>query len=274
MKIGKMLRINSSLINENFYLNVFGSTWDLEIIYMVIILPLSIVGSCLNLLSIFIISKIKKTNNQLIYNYLLIYCINNVFVTILLIPSFYYFTPRIIGLRLDLFAKIYNSYISNYLIPVFFVFGNLMDILICFDRLTLFNINSSRIVQKQLYSYLMSLLLFVISLAMNVLIALRVRLLNDDEVESNFNRSINKSIIFLINGRGVFATNFAVTGTYMFLRDILIFVIQTIVSIILIKKVRQYIRTTIANLRNQNRSLKTTSSSNHTKSNYKGTKNN
>ena len=179
-----MLRLNSSLIDENFYLNVFGMTLDLEIIYMTIILPLSITGTILNLLSIFVIGKIKKTNIQLIYNYLIIYCINNACVTILNIPSFYYFTPRLIGLKLDLFAKIYNSYISNYLTPVFFAFGNLMDILICYDRLTIFNINSSRNTsRKHLYSYLVSILLFVVSLAINVLTVLRVRVLSDEELK-------------------------------------------------------------------------------------------
>ena len=231
-------------------------TLDLEIIYMTIILPLSITGTILNLLSIFVIRKIKKTNSQLIYNYLIIYCINNACVTILNIPSFYYFTPRIIGLKLDLFAKIYNSYISNYLAPVFFAFGNLMDILICYDRLTIFNINSSRNTsRKHLYSYLVSILLFVISLVINVLTVLRVRILSDEELEKNLMISINKSTMFFINGRGVFANNFTVIGTFLVLRDILIFVIQTTISILLITKVKKYIRTTIENLRNNSSNM-------------------
>jgi hypothetical protein len=234
-----MLRINSLLINENFYLNVFGSTWSLEIIYLAIILPLSIIGFFLNILSIFIIVKIKKNNINIIYNYFAIYCINSTLMMILVGPSFYYFTPRIIGLRLDLFAKIFNSYMANLFVPASFLFGRLFDILICYDRLTLFkpNIKSA---SKPIFSYIISFFISVICLTINLLSFLRIRIASDEEIEINLMRCINKTSIFYLNGRGIFGNNFIVIGSLLFFRDILTLFLEISISILLVIKFKQY----------------------------------
>jgi len=266
-----MLRINTSVItSEYFYLNVFGSTWVLEMIYLAIILPLAIIGFFLNILSIIIIIKIKKNNSNIIYNYFAIYCVNSTLMMILIGPSFYYFTPRIIGLRLDLFAKIFNSYMANFFAPTLSLFGHLFDILICYDRLTIFKpyLKSS---QKPLFSYMISIIIYVFCLAINVLSFLRIRMVSDEEVETNLMRSINKTIIFYINGRGIFSNNLFVTGSLLFFRDILTLFLEISISILLLIKVREYIKTAITSATSQsyiyNQHVQVASSSNNTTSN-------
>ena len=241
-----MLNFNSSLINEHFLLNVFGVTWNLEIIYLLIILPLSIFGFFLNILSVFIIQKIKKNNIHMIYNYLAIYCINSTFIMIVMMPSFYYFTPRIIGFRTDLFAKIFNCFFANFFGTTFFLFGNLMDILICYDRLTIFKIKLKSS-EKYMNPYLIIIGLYIICFGINVLSLLRVRIASDEEVAINLMRSINTTTIFYLNGRGIFSTNVFAFASYLFCRDILTLILEISISIVLVINVREYIKNSSVN---------------------------
>ena len=238
--------MNSSLINDYFYSNIFGTTFAIEIIYFAILLPLCIVGFFLNTLSVYVIHKVKQKNVNIIYKYLMVYCLNSTFVMILGLPSFYYFTPQIIGFKTDLFAKIINYYLSNYFGPSFYLFGNLMDILICYDRLTIFKIKLKSS-EKYMNPYLIIIGLYIICFGINVLSLLRVRIASDEEVAINLMRSINTTTIFYLNGRGIFSTNVFAFASYLFCRDILTLILEISISIVLVINVREYIKNSSVN---------------------------
>ena len=125
-------------IDENFYLKI-GSTWTLDTIYLAIISPLGFIGFLLNMICFLTLVKINiKTNDIKLYEYLKVYSLNSALICLILGFSFTTLSPRYFTYFYNPFVKFYICYIFGYIIVSLSFCNNLLDILITFDRISIF----------------------------------------------------------------------------------------------------------------------------------------
>lgn len=112
---------NEDQINEPFLIS--GSYLPIDSIYLFFISPLSFIGLILNMLSFYVIVKIN-IKNIMIYKYLKVYCINSGVICLISSLSFYVYSPRLVGIYLDLFARVLKVIKFYYIIFIYFIIYN------------------------------------------------------------------------------------------------------------------------------------------------------
>ena len=219
-----------SIINDNFYVRM-GSTWILDSIYLFFIMPLGLIGLVLNTFSLYVILKINI--NIPIYRYLKIYCLNSSLICFLAIFSFYgNFTIRFTGIKTDLFARIYRCFIVNYVATSLYFYGNMLDIVIVIDRLSIF-VNFFKKLSK-INPLNISIFLAIICFTINLPTFFRFRLKSDEEILYDFTESsINSSYLaFGICGSWYLHDNIIIVGLNIIGRDLLTLFLEIIFSIL------------------------------------------
>ena len=89
-------------LSESFYLKI-GSTWTFDSIYIHFISPLSFIAMILNMLSLFIITKIRIKNATVnFYEYLKVNLINGIVMCLIGGFVFVGYSPRYFPLSLSL----------------------------------------------------------------------------------------------------------------------------------------------------------------------------
>ena len=242
--------MNSSLNFE--LLTEYGSTWVTDGIYLFLISPLCIIGFVLNMLSLFIIFRIKKNNSSVLYPYLKVYCINSSFLCLIASFSFLVYSSRFVGHFLNYYASIYKCIIGSYVATSLYFFGNILDILICVERLSIF-ITRLKII-KSINPYLTSLILFVTCCFINLPTCLRTKVKENEIIQKELIHSLNNSVPYSICGSGPLASNIILNGINMIIRDFLTLIVEIGASIYVIIKYKQH--------KNLKRSLKLNNTTN------------
>lgn len=125
-------------LSESFYLKI-GSTWTFDSIYIHFISPLSFIAMILNMLSLFIITKIRIKNATVnFYEYLKVNLINGIVMCLIGGFVFVGYSPRYFPLSLSLIGRVYRCFIFNVLASSFYLFANMINLLILLDRLSIF----------------------------------------------------------------------------------------------------------------------------------------
>ena len=126
------------IFSEKFYLKI-GSTWTFDSIYLFVISPVCFIGILLNLFSIMVINKIKVRNkNKNLYTFLTIYLINSSILCFITVFSFFTYSPRYFDFALSYSARIYRCIIYNSIATLLYFYSNILDLLILFERFTIF----------------------------------------------------------------------------------------------------------------------------------------
>ena len=134
-------KMNSNLSNKSeiffpidFWYNKFGSSMLLDSLHLYALLPLSLIGAVLNLLSFSILSQITFSN-IVFYNYMRVYTFNSMLVNMILALFFWPNTLRTFSFSNTYAAAFYKSFIYVPFINATVLFGSLIDILISLERL-------------------------------------------------------------------------------------------------------------------------------------------
>ena len=250
----------SSMITDEILINVFGSTWFFDSIFVFVLTPSCFFGIILNMLSIFIFYKTihKQT---LLYKYLIIYSINNEFICLILFFAFYVYSPRYVGLRFDYFARFFSCILANSILAPIYLFGNLLDILINIDRLSIFNVLFKKLAKININIIITGSIL--LSIIINIPSILRTYMMNDMEAIDGAIKILheNKSDIKYC-GDGLLSTNFYLVGLNIFIRDILSLILEIGLSVSVLIYFRNYklkkIKLTQENAANAKNDLKLT----------------
>ena len=244
-------------INDKF-LRLYGSTLEIDGIFLFAVSPTAMIGLLLNILSIIVIYKIKTKKSSVIFKYLKIYCINSILVCLLASPSFYVYSPRFVGLKIDEWARFYKCYGGSYIAPTFYLFGNFLDIIISTDRLSIFMPKFKYFLYFN--PYINCIILFFTCCIINVPTALRIYLKNDNEINDDLLSSITNSTSFSMCGAGLFSKNIIMVGLNIFLRDIVTLILEITLSILVIIKHKRFqsLKSKLKNRNNniQNKSIK------------------
>ena len=222
---------NSSIqiIDDNFYVQM-GSTWILDSIYLIVIIPLGVIGLISNIFNFYVIFRINV--NISTYKYLKVYCLNSSLIGFISIFTFYgNFTIRFTGIKTDLFARIYRCFIVNYVATSLYFYGNMLDIVIVIDRLSIF-VNFFKKLSK-INPLNISMFLAIICFTINLPTFFRFRLKSDEEILYDFTESsINSSYLaFGICGSWYLHDNIIIVGLNIIGRDLLTLCLEIIFSI-------------------------------------------
>jgi hypothetical protein len=225
------------MLNDTFF-RKFGSTWELDGIYLFLVTPTGTVGLLLNLISFIVIYKIKTKQKNVIYNHLKIYCINSFLVCLIASDSFYVYAPRYVGLLIDRWARLFKCYGMIYLALTFYLFGNLLDIVISIDRLSIFISKLKHFNHPN--PYITCLILFASSCLINIPTALSVYFKDDQEINNDLLISVANDTDFSVCGSGILFGNAIFIGVNIFFRDIVTLILEIIFSILILLNYKRF----------------------------------
>ena len=126
-------------LSQLFYLSI-GSTWTFDSVYLFFVSPMAFISFILNLFCIYVVNKIKlKSNNHKnLYTYFKINLINSSVLSFIVIFSFISYSPRYFQFALSYLARIYRCHIANSVATTLYFYSNIFDLIITFERLSIF----------------------------------------------------------------------------------------------------------------------------------------
>ena len=220
-----------------YWLEKYGNSWIIDVLYIALLCPLSVVGVFLNILSFKIFSS-KGSSKKNLNKYFKVYTISSI-----VICTFFSFNFLVRATTILEFA---NSYAARFistriLFPIFailYFYLSLLDIVISLERISHF-----LIILKNLRSYnpyKVCFLLFLVSLAINLTYtfvyypgSVDVKLANNTNYTIYYNAltSYGKSKIGQLNIIAVYFT-----------RDVVILLVVIVLNILSIVLLRRYLR--------------------------------
>ena len=145
-------------------LKLFGSSWTLDVLIVYINTPVCLFGIFSNIVCYFILRK-KAFHSALIFKYLRINVLNSIFVSIVLSTSLLG-TYRIFSFTNTYASFFYSAYFYGFLLPMSYLYGNLLDICTILERIA-FSTKTSLLVKFIKEKYV-PLLLLAISVIINL----------------------------------------------------------------------------------------------------------
>ena len=229
--------------DEKFYLTI-GSTWVFDSFYLFLISPFGFVNVLLNILTFYILCKIKPNQkNKYLFFYLKIYVFNIALTSIFGILMFYTYSPRYFSFSLDYFARILRCYIYTSLLTSMYFFSNILDIFITFERLSLLILSRKNPIFK-ISPYITILIGLLFCILINSPSFLWNYILSDDEFYSKAKDTTNLDS-FSYCGRTDFIQSSlgGLLSTLMiFIRDILTLIIEIIINIVSIVYYKNFLK--------------------------------
>jgi len=150
---------NISYLNSLLLANI-RSTYLTDALYLYLMVPMAIIGTILNIINIFILTK-KTFSNINIYKIMIVYSLNSFIISFITIFSGLFFNPHILFyLSISEIGRIYTCYISTLVIPSFYFYGNCLDILMNLDRALSFSNKYQKL--KQTSPYLICFIVLII----------------------------------------------------------------------------------------------------------------
>jgi hypothetical protein len=152
---------NATANSRLMFLSNVRSSWLQEIFTLCLIVPMGLIGTVLNLMSLSIFFK-KSIRKIALFKYLIILSLVNSTIAFFLIFFFYYTYNIFYELALSINGRIFVSIGINDIILYFFFLGNLIEIMINIERALYFIEGYQKI--KKISPYLISFFILVISL--------------------------------------------------------------------------------------------------------------
>lgn len=212
---------NSS--SEELYLRL-GSTWFIDSIYLFIIPVFSFIGFLLNFSCYFAFISYIDVDNSRLHKYLTIYSFNSSILCLIHVFTFLTFSPRYFQHSFWYFTKFYRCKVLAYFSICLCFFGNILDIVIAFDRLSSFlsarinKLNSAKPLKE-------CFLIFIVSLIINIPILFSLKIMGNDEL-------FNPNAVHFC-GQTDFAqskTGMIVNMILIIFRDILTLIVETFLT--------------------------------------------
>lgn len=225
----KIMNISSltQLHTEKFFLKL-SLSWTIDALYAYLQAPFSLIGLIVNIICTIVMARIKIQQTKL-YDYLTIYSFNSGLMSFLGIFSFTGFSPRLdMTIFTSIIGRIDKCFIITFICLVFYFFGNLLDILIALDRLSIF-IKEFKILSK-FKPYALCSWLLAFSFVINLPNLFTYYIRNDDEFFKDL-YDMNNTNVFNYCGRTEFAktlTSAIISIIQVLIRDIITLILEII----------------------------------------------
>ena len=156
---------NLSYLNSLLLANI-RSTYLTDALYLYLMVPMAIIGTFLNMINIFILTK-KTFTNINIYKIMIVYSLNSFIISFITIFSGLLFNPHILfDLSISEIGRIYTCYISTLIIPMFYFYGNCLDILMNLERALSFSSKYQKL--KQTSPYLICFIVLIVCIIIHL----------------------------------------------------------------------------------------------------------
>lgn len=242
--------ISVYLNNETFLDNVTSSIF-INGIFMFLTFPLGIIGFILNILSFIILLKIqiKKTH---LYGYLKVYTILSSFNGLISGLLFTSASPRFYPYMLSYFSRLIRSILAIYVLTSIYFITNILDILIAFERLSIF-IRKFHIINK-INPYLVSIIIIIFSFVFDLPIFFSYYIKSEQEIL--YDLKTNFSSYAYIGRTSFFYSrlNFYLIIIQILIRDFATLLIEIILSCLGIYYHQNYLQKSIQFSQNQTNS--------------------
>lgn len=153
-------------LKQIFLANLLTASFGGGTISTYVIVPMSILGTLFNVISLLIFFK-KSFRSIALFKYMQVYTATSLVITSSLIFGFYFNVTQLYEIATSYSARIYKCLIiPSYVVTFFFFYGNVMDILINVERALNFSNRFPRF--KKMSPYVTSSIALVICLIMNL----------------------------------------------------------------------------------------------------------
>ena len=157
--------INISYLNSLLLANI-RSTLLIDSLSLYLIVPIGIISTFLNTITILILLN-KKFNNINIFKLMKVYSLISCIISFIMIFSGLLFTPHILfDLSISKFARIYTCNIVSWILVSLFSYGNCLDILMNLERALSFSNKYHKI--KQISPYLICFIVFITCIIIHI----------------------------------------------------------------------------------------------------------
>lgn len=204
-----------------------GSSWLIDSIYLFIITPFGIIGCVLNLFSLFILDKITITQTKL-YKYLSFHSLNGSILCLVFSFIFVSLSPRYYPYFTSYFSRFHRAFIFSGVHTCLYFIGNLLDLIIALDRLSIF-IKSLKPIAR-LNPYIVCLTVVIISTLTNLPVYYSYYVKEDEEFYNDIKYNIST---FTYSGRTRFFNSQIgnlITFIQIVIRDILTLIMEIVIS--------------------------------------------
>lgn len=128
--------------------------------------------------------------------------------------------------------------IGSYVALSFYLFGNILDVLISIERLSMFSIRFKKL--EKLNPFLTAIVTFTTCYVINMPIAFRTYIKGDDEIKYDLVFSLKNGTPFYICGNGILHDSSILIGLNLILRDIMPLIMEILFSILIIIKFKRF----------------------------------
>jgi hypothetical protein len=178
-KIISISKMSSNDLKEIF-LSKIGSTLLYDSLYLFLIVPMSVIGTILNIISLIIFFR-KNMRNLSFYKYYQIYAINSLILSFTLSLNFLHSPRFFFDLSISRAARIFKCLIElSYVLPLALFYSNAMNILLNIERATCFTTKFKYF--KNTSPYLICFWLLLICTIVNMPAYFLIRPASDKEI--------------------------------------------------------------------------------------------
>ena len=227
---------NITYYSIDIWLKKFGSFYEIDILYVYVLIPLASLSFAFNLTS-FIVLLNSSFSISAFYRYMWLYSLNSALLSLLIITTFINTTHRIFSFTNTYPALIYGTYFKEPLQTALYLYSSFLEICIVINKSLYFfpkRLNKTKYFENKKY--------FIILFALSIIVSLPMFFILEPtytDVE------LGKDEWFRIYTFGI--TNFsytlagkAVSYLLYFIRDIFALIVKLVLNIMTVVLVKQY----------------------------------
>ena len=236
-----LIESNSTLLNR-FYSNI-ESTWLNDTIYLTLT-PINIISLIMNSICYLVFRQINEKTTQL-YHYFRVYSLNTCLMSFIGVFASFPFAHQYFKLTGNYYISIYKCIILQYVCVNFYFFGNVLDVLICLERLSNFIKSYKKYLQRFVSSpYLIVTGAFIFCIIVNLSLYFWFLPKTEDEFYRNALNLDNQTRFthcirtnFLDTTHGLILSIISI-----FIRDALTFILEITLSILMIIHLNSFLK--------------------------------
>jgi len=190
------------------------TSWLHEIITLCTVVPIGVIGTALNLMSLIIFLK-KSIRKLSLFKYFILISVVNSIIGFNQIFYFYFMPNLFYDLSLSKTGRFFAYIGRNYIGVFFFFLGNLLEIMTNIERAVYFSEGFLKF--KKISSYLISFLILILSLVIFIPNILSSRIVPEDQLYRIFRVSLQSNFAHSQIGKILLLISYILEGPVVFL---------------------------------------------------------
>jgi hypothetical protein len=219
--------LNKSSDFRSLFLDSIRNTWIAEIFYLYLIVPMGILGTILNIITLIIYYQNKK--KLPLFKYLIVYSACCVIIAIIGILFFYVCPYQLFDLAVSYFGRIFKCYILSSNGNFLFFYINSLDVLINFERTLNFCYKFQKL--KEISPYKICLVVLILCLIINIPNNMAQEMVQTEDLPVKLKNCVATSFALKPYGKILLLVSFFIQGPLL----LLLILISNILSVLSFK---------------------------------------